>query len=484
LVKNRQEHSKPRPPCYRQMDPAGTHGTPEERHRTFEIVQKIGRAGAIGQHVREIPPAPVHEPVMRRAETLSFRFDRNLKNIATHPMFETAFGLCIFVNGLIMCLEMQHNGFDIGHDMPYISTYASSEETWPGGGRTFEACTFAFGVIFTAELVIKIICLRIDFVKSLWNWFDTVVVGFWLSEETGLADLLFNPNFLRLMRLLRLLRLMRLVKKMHAMDSLQVLVGSIKACAIVAFWSATVLAMIFVLAGFILNASVEAFMKNEDNSLEARRAVFGYFGTFTRTFLTMYELSLGNWAPCTRLLVEEVNEFYTGFILLFRYLVGFAMVRVMTGVFLHETFQVAALDDDLMVVQKARMISRYQEKMSTFMKVADDSDDGIIERAEFISALSQKQVRTWVAAMDLEVGDLDVLFDFLDSDDGGGLTQPELVAGFTRLKGPARSIDVIGLTYKIAYLQDHIADLTENVDWLCRSYSESNRHIKPNVFAV
>merc|ERR1712137_271927 len=176
----------------------------------------------------------------------------------------------------------------------------------------------------------------------------------------------------------------------------------------------------------------------------------------------------------------EVHESFAGFILMFRYLVGFAMVRVITGVFLHETFQVASLDDDLMVVQKARMITKYQQKMSNLMKAADDSDDGVIERAEFISAFSEKRLRTWVAAMDLEVGDLDVLFDFLDTEDDSGLTQEELIAGFTRLKGPARSIDLVGLTFKIAYLQDSLADLTENVDWLCRYHSE-NKRFKANA---
>jgi len=330
---------------------------------------------------------------------------------------------------------------------------------------------------------IKLICLKLDMLKSVWNWFDAVVVGAWLVEETGLATLLLNPNLLRLMRLLRVLRLLRLIKQVQAMDSLQVLVGSLKACISVALWSATVLVMVFVLCGFILNASVDNFMKNTDNSLESRQAVFRYFGTFTRSFLTMYELSLGNWVPCTRLLVEEVHELYSGCILLFRYLVGFAMVRVMTGVFLHETFQVAALDDDLMVVQKARMVKKYRQKMENLMKAADDSGEGSIDRAEFIATLSQKRLRTWVAAMDLEVGDLDILYDFLETEYDGGLTEKELIAGFTRLKGPARSIDLIGLTFKIAYLQDSLADLRENVDWLCQSHNETSR-FKATVLAA
>merc|ERR1712137_518338 len=84
-------------------------------------------------------------------------------------------------------------------------------------------------------------------------------------------------------------------------------------------------------------------------------------------------------------------------------------VRVITGVFLHETFQVAALDDDLMIVQRARMLSKHQKKMEQLMKYADDSRDGVVERCEFTTALSAPRIRAWLSAMGLEVGDVDIL---------------------------------------------------------------------------
>merc|ERR1712137_199503 len=149
-------------------------------------------------------------------------------------------------------------------------------------------------------------------------------------------------------------------------------------------------------------------------------------------------------------------------------------VRVITGVFLHETFQVAALDDDLMIVQRARMLSKHQKKMEQLMKYADDSQDGVVERCEFTTALSAPRIRAWLSAMGLEVGDVDILFDLMDSGEGG-LTHADLIAGFTRLKGPARSIDLIGLTYKMVHLQDVLADLMARVDWLCEAYNPKER---------
>merc|ERR1712137_1521360 len=101
----------------------------------------------------------------------------------------------------------------------------------------------------------------------------------------------------------------------------------------------------------------------------------------------MYELTLGNWTPCTRLLMESVNEWYGGLILIYRFVVGFAMVKVITGVFLRETFRVAGMNDELMIVEKARASTKQQQKMQTFLSKIDSSDDGLVQRDEFMTAL-------------------------------------------------------------------------------------------------
>jgi len=290
---------------------------------------------------------------------------------------------------------------------------------------------------------LKLIILRCEFFATKWNLFDVLVVGTWLVETTGLAHLFVNPNLFRVMRLLRLVRFSRMVNTIQALDSLQVLIGSIKACVAVMIWSGCVLAVVFMLLSFILSSLLTDYMADDTNPLEERRAVFQYFGTFTRSFITMYELTLGNWVPCTRLLVESVAEWYGAFILIYRFAVGFATVKVITGVFLHETFQVAAMDDELMIMQKARKSKKHHEKMHYFMQQVDNSGDDIIQREEFKSALRMKRAKTWLSAiMDTEVDDGDVLFDLIAGEDEE-ISLDELIAGIGRLKGPAKSMDLI-----------------------------------------
>lgn len=116
--------------------------------------------------------------------------------------------------------------------------------------------------------------------------------------------------------------------------------------------------------------------------------------------------------------------------------------------FLHETFKVAAFDDDLMVVQKKRATAKYKEKIKKFFEMADSSGDGLLSKAEFKEILSDSSVAVWFSAMDVEVGDCDMLFDFID-DGSQEVTIDVLTDGIARLKGGARSIDVVALMFKL-----------------------------------
>ena len=46
--------------------------------------------------------------------------------------------------------------------------------------------------------------------------------------------------------------------------------------------------------------------------------VFLYYGTFTRTSLSMFEILFANWAPACRVLVEHVSEWFSLFFLAYR----------------------------------------------------------------------------------------------------------------------------------------------------------------------
>jgi len=179
--------------------------------------------------------------------------------------------------------------------------------------------------------------------------------------------------------------------------------------------------------------------------LETRRKMYEYFGTFTRCMFSMFELTLANWPPVARLLSEEFSEWFMLVCLVHKLTVGLAVVGVMNGVILQETFKVAATDDLIMVRQKKRAASVLQTKMRTLFTALDSNGDGNLDYNEFEIIAGHPEVRHWLASLDIETDDLRSLFILVDVDNNGTISADELIHRVPRLQGPARSLDVLAL---------------------------------------
>merc|ERR1719359_2780946 len=86
----------------------------------------------------------------------------------------------------------------------------------------------------------------------------------------------------------------------------------------------------------------------------------------------------------------------------------------------------------------------------------DSSGDGYLTRDEFREVCKDERVSNWLAAMDLEIRDADLVYDLTD-DGNDRLSAAEMVCGFSKLKGAARSIDVMAL---ISLVRNHLSVLT------------------------
>merc|ERR1712057_122795 len=97
----------------------------------------------------------------------------------------------------------------------------------------------------------------------------------------------------------------------------------------------------------------------------------------------MFELTLANYPTAGRVLSEEVSEFFMPLVLIFKLTLGFAVLGVINGVILQETFKVAATDDVIMVRQKKRTGDIARRKMRILFEALDTSGDGDLDYEEF-----------------------------------------------------------------------------------------------------
>ncbi|CAJ1342845.1 unnamed protein product [Effrenium voratum] len=186
---------------------------------------------------------------------------------------------------------------------------------------------------------------------------------------------------------------------------------------------------------------------------------------FTRSMLSMFEITLGNWPPVCRLLSEKVSEWFMLLCILHKLVIGFAVVGVINGVFIQETFKVASSDNQIMMRQKERSSNLHEMKMRQLFLEADNDGDGLVSADEWRELVSHPAVQLWLGSMDLDAADADGLYELIhDLDADGDLTMDELIRGVARLKGTARSYDLQMLLRQVLALTNAVDSLSRRVD--------------------
>lgn len=374
-----------------------------------------------------------------------------LEKFVASPMFETVFASAIVLNSCVMAAECQYAGLSTGVKLSMESAGYAAD--WPGAASFFDVSFWCFGLIFLTEVVLKVCAQRNNFFRKAWNYIDTAIVVQFIVDAAG-ADLGINTQFARVLRLVRVGRLMRLVKTVQAFDSLFLLVTALRGSVKILLWTILLLLSVQTFAAFLINQLLVLFyFDDRAHPLNERQGIYKLFGTFTRSLFSLFEMALGNWPTISRALAENVTEWFMLFTVLHKLTIGFAVLGVVNSVFIQETLKVAAIDDRLMVRQKQRAMRTHRAKMQTLFKHTDTDGDGNMDLTEFRQVFAVPEIRTWLSSMELDsVGDVDKLFTLLDNGDGL-VTQAELIDGVAKLKGAARSIDLIYLTQELEALR-------------------------------
>jgi len=395
-----------------------------------------------------------------------------IERLVRNTYFDAVFSALIALNVLAMAWEAQLLGVDVGADLGCQGQGHHRDACADGAAglpRVFHLLGWIFGVIFTLEIVLRIIGLRYHFIYDTWNWMDLSIVILWFMS--GLEQSIpVNPQLIRLARLAKLVRMVRLVRRMQGLDALYLMTTSCRGSCAILGWTSLLLLLVLVLNSLLLNqVLVEFYFRNAAYPLSERLEVYRYFGSFTTSLFSMFELTLANWPPISRILYENVSEWFILITIVHKLTIGFAVIGIINGVFIQETFKVAQLDDELMFRRAQRGERVHAEKMRRLVATADSSADGELDLDEFRGIFANPALQSWLASMELVPGDVDLLFRMMD-DGNGTLTVDEMIRGVAKFKGSARNID---LHILLAEQQRLRALVSERLP--CRTPTKSDR---------
>jgi hypothetical protein len=228
---------------------------------------------------------------------------------------------------------------------------------------------------------------------------------------------------------------------------LRILVQTFMASMRALVWSLIFLLFAIVLGALFLGYSLHDTITDPSSmSYENRLFFYRYYGSPARSAYTLFEITLaGCWPTYLRPLLEKVSAWYSIFIFLYVSIVVFALTRIIGALFLKETLAIATNDAETQAHEQHKKSRQYVTKLRNLFQAVDTSGDGSLTLDEFKRILKNPEVVVILKMFDVEVNDAEQLFHMLDTHMCGEITFDDFMRGMSRLKGPARSVDVVAM---------------------------------------
>jgi len=401
--------------------------------------------------------APLKDFLRRDAPSGS-KFGRAVQS----PVFDVITTIFVVSCCVMMAVEVQYAGIEAGYRLKSPGFTKPASHAWPHAQIVLAVSDLLFNVVFTIELLVRIAAMRQAACRSGWMYFDVILVASsWLSEMEGVT-VAINPMILRLARLARLGRVIKLLRNAQVVETLFLLIRSIQASFGCLVWSFSIVWFFQIVMAILMSQLLYPVLLDESKSADTRRELFKFFGTFLRGSLTMFEVTMGNWVPVCRFLFENVSPWYGALFVGYRCCLMFAILKVITAVFIAETTRCANSDDELAVQKKQKQRDLYQKKLADAFRHLDVDGNGIISWDEFEPLITNPKLKTWLSTLDIDTHDLMTLYRLYERGDHH-FDLECFIEGMTHVKGPAKSIDVLKLLAHVDTLNEKIDDILNKV---------------------
>jgi len=371
-----------------------------------------------------------------------------------HRVLDVAVSLLIAMNVAVMMLSHQQMGHDAAR---VIGEYDSGMDSLSISKETFQSIEQAFAIIFFLELSARLMIHRLKYFRSALNIFDALLVVIGLVDAFILAMLErsggINLVILRFLRILKLARTLRALRTMRLFQGLRVLVAAVSSFLPSLCWSMFFLAIFIILGGLLIGMSLIDFIEDESKDLETRKWVWESYGTSYRATYTMFQVTFaGCWPAYVNPLFEHVSMWYALFFCVYVTFVVFAVMRVITAIFLKETLDAAGEDHEVVMSEKEATKKKYMRKLERIFSDVDVSGDGLISEEEFTNMLQDEKVKQYLVGLEVDLNESNSLFHMM-ADDEGQVSYSRFMDGMNRAKGLAKAADILCIRHDLTMLR-------------------------------
>lgn len=382
----------------------------------------------------------------------------------TPVWLDVAISVVIILNVIVMAIELEWEA-----DKSRVTLGWQETETWVHAEPVFKVTDHVFNAIYVMETTLRLWILALEYFRIHMNQLDfTLVIASSIQMYVLEPLSIGSGGNLTLFRLLRFARLARIMKVLRTplFTELRVLCKTCISSIGALIWSMVLLFLIITMGGLFLCSLLKDVIQNPSQDQDLRMWLFQHYGSSGRSIYTVFEITFaGNWPNYLRPLIEKVNAWYVVFVLVYITIVVFAVIRIITAIFLKKTLQAASSDAEMMVHETRSLTHTITEKLAAVFQALNMNGDGMLTEETFMLIVSNPDIKAWLATLELDVHDVRGLFALLQEGEGL-LSYEKFLQGILRLKGQARSLDVISIYYQCDRIETCMALLNEKLDQL------------------
>jgi voltage-gated sodium channel len=374
--------------------------------------------------------------------------ERPRKPFVDHFAFNLLVGFFITLNAVTMGLETDARG-EKGDDIPSY----------------WYLIEVVFCLIFLAELVARLYYHRLSFFcppkRKLWNITDFAIVLMSVIDAFIIAPLGMSGDTVRLVTLLRFVRLMRLIRLVRLLRMFKelwlVANGLIESAKTLCWVAIMILCFIYICAIFttlVIGKNDELYDPYFMTSGGWDHEV--YFRTVPRSMFTLFQIvTFESWSER---IVRHVMQkqpamviFFVGFIAI----TSFGLLNIVVGVVVESTLSTSEKDDNKIKRSQEHDRQRVFDHLRDIFEAADEDGSGTLTLGEVQKAINKPEIYNKLKMIDFPVEDPRQIFQLLDYDNSCELSIDEFIAGCIRMKGSAKSKDLLAAQVAVDTMKRH-----------------------------
>ncbi|CAK9083404.1 Sodium channel protein type 10 subunit alpha (Peripheral nerve sodium channel 3) (PN3) (Sensory neuron sodium channel) (Sodium channel protein type X subunit alpha) (Voltage-gated sodium channel subunit alpha Nav1.8), partial [Durusdinium trenchii] len=382
-----------------------------------------------------------------RSRTLDrFLSEKTGRELDVKSLLDYGAGVLVMLNSVIMLVELELEGQELAR------LVGLAEHNYSNALTICRVINDGFSLVFFAELLLRIFLEPRTFHRDVSNWLDAFLaiaglVDFFITISLPETSTSQSIVLLRLMRVMKSLRAIRMVRSLRIFRGLRLLVKACQCFLPSLCWAMVLLGLLMSMGSLLIGNLLQDFIADDSGDDDHRLWLWEHYGTAYRATWTLFRVTFaGNWPHfCDP--VVELSEVFSLFFFLYITIVVFAVLRVITAIFLKDTLDAAQNDAEQLVMDRMALKSKLINRLEGVFKVMDHEGTGIITEERLSQILANPKVAAYFATLELDISEGRALFHLLDNGNGE-VTQDEFISGILRCKGQARAIEQVAMHSK------------------------------------